>query len=1379
MDAENIDITSNTPPDVLLRLWETARPPITSDTQLEDAVAYFEYRNTLLAEMKRRGIFPSEKDDTTGRTTGAYPDSGFGLDTRGQFVARDPMFLTKLMARQEFADSHQTTWEPATDACADEFEVTPVQRFAANFLSPKSPYMSALLYHGVGVGKTCAAVQVAENWLNMYPSVSRDSRRQVIIVAPRAIRDGFKSTIFNIGRIRIGTDEKTPNFGAQCTGSTYMELTDTLYERDANKIKLATQRAIGRRYEFYGYQEFKNTIKRIMGPNKAHHVRNIQAYFNNRLLIIDEAHNLRELPGADISKIPDEEGDLPGGETELEDTSAGRQLTPYLEFVLKYVAGMKLLLLTATPMYNSYREIIYLLNLLLKNDKKIYIRESDIFADMAGTFTKHGKANIGLIASRYVSFMRGENPASFPLRLKPYELYESTNETTPRGEHEPTFEYPEFDPRGEGYEIPEDEKDYIRHLPIIATELSEETLEAVMVFSEIITGGEAGISSFELQRVTQAANLIVPPTSDDDGEVPNSLDGFIRKYQPRVDAGALDLHFTKTTVARSPIQYKAIREGGARWLGQDQIGTWSPKYAKCLSYIQGAEGVVFCYARYVQNGAIPFALMLEANGYKPHGRETLLLGDGVQTPGGGQCALCRLRQREHGPSADHEFQQAYYALLTGRVEFSPNNIEAIRAEQAVANKDGRIIKVVIGSEVAAEGIDLRYVREVHVLDAWFHLNKIEQIIGRGIRYRSHCLLRDEQKDNTTVYLHATMRPDGIETADLYSYRVAYRKGRQIGRVTRTLKEFALDCNVNHDAILIQNADDRPEVLDSQGNVREQVTMNDIPYTAICDWMECDYKCHVESEEEPITFGRASDVSYDDYALKWREHQLKQRMKALFARQPFYRMEDMLDTVFADVPRMLVVDLLYNVVGNKQFIVRYGGRDGYIIYKNGYYIFQPLIYADTAIPIVLRAADFPVKREEYEPLAKNELMADLGLTEADDVYAPCPGEEEDEAVAAAAVDVGELVGIWKMFAEWLVELSSERTDVRELADTWKDDAHLEKDIDAYIRKRARGNGVEYKRMRYRMQTIKWFAVICNPWTAEKRSAFLRTCMNYVWDEEYNDNERIILLFADAEQLGAAGVDRHPETAIREHMNENIVKMIDIGTGAVRKRVVRVIQSANNDMAYYCGEGEPCDGVTIDMIEKPQAAAKPVRFGKSAVAAVARKPVEDTVNVQPVGPMTTAQIYGYIAVDDGQYIFKVNRPPIGKEKLRGGLQCASTASVKGFKDKLVQIGGLLAMAGEDTLSLTSPLLEQVSTADRICMLIDLVLRYLDVRGFMGNVRWFYRPISAVKAGHILRKTRGGLEGGGWIDGGDGSDYDMRSEDEDEHGALSRIFPDGLLD
>ena len=41
----------------------------------------------------------------------------------------------------------------------------PHQKFIRDYLSPKSPYRGLLLYHGLGVGKTCASI-AAVNCLN-------------------------------------------------------------------------------------------------------------------------------------------------------------------------------------------------------------------------------------------------------------------------------------------------------------------------------------------------------------------------------------------------------------------------------------------------------------------------------------------------------------------------------------------------------------------------------------------------------------------------------------------------------------------------------------------------------------------------------------------------------------------------------------------------------------------------------------------------------------------------------------------------------------------------------------------------------------------------------------------------------------------------------------------------------------------------------------------------------------------------------------------------------------------------------------------------------------------------------------------------------------
>jgi hypothetical protein len=48
-------------------------------------------------------------------------------------------------------------------------------------------------------------------------------------------------------------------------------------------------------------------------------------------------------------------------------------------------------------------------------------------------------------------------------------------------------------------------------------------------------------------------------------------------------------------------------------------------------------------------------------------------------------------------------------------------------QRAFENATGVQMKVIIGSQIASEGVDLRFVRETHIIDSWFHLNKTEQI----------------------------------------------------------------------------------------------------------------------------------------------------------------------------------------------------------------------------------------------------------------------------------------------------------------------------------------------------------------------------------------------------------------------------------------------------------------------------------------------------------------------------------------------------------------------------------------------------------------------------------------------------------------------------
>ena len=83
----------------------------------------------------------------------------------------NPNFALDIAERKEFNDTKYNMVIPvsqrqieteAAKLCSAEFELAPHQLFVRNFLSTMTPYNSLLLYHGLGTGKTCSAISVAE-----------------------------------------------------------------------------------------------------------------------------------------------------------------------------------------------------------------------------------------------------------------------------------------------------------------------------------------------------------------------------------------------------------------------------------------------------------------------------------------------------------------------------------------------------------------------------------------------------------------------------------------------------------------------------------------------------------------------------------------------------------------------------------------------------------------------------------------------------------------------------------------------------------------------------------------------------------------------------------------------------------------------------------------------------------------------------------------------------------------------------------------------------------------------------------------------------------------------------------------------------------------
>ena len=82
------------------------------------------------------------------------------------------------------------------------------------------------------------------------------------------------------------------------------------------------------------------------------------------------------------------------------------------------------------------------------------------------------------------------------------------------------------------------------------------------------------------------------------------------------------------------------------------------------------------------------------------------------------------------------------------------------------NKYGEYIQIMIISSAGAEGISLTCVRQVHILEPFWNYVRIDQVLGRAIRMKSHEQLPKEER-NVEQYLYLSVLPQGISLENVY------------------------------------------------------------------------------------------------------------------------------------------------------------------------------------------------------------------------------------------------------------------------------------------------------------------------------------------------------------------------------------------------------------------------------------------------------------------------------------------------------------------------------------------------------------------------------------------------------------------------------------
>jgi hypothetical protein len=1217
----------------------------------------------LLEQLFDDGIFPNRGSEPTWDEYNMFIDADAGLYPD----IRDENFVENLMRKQEFHESKQQSiaikYASKKDSCrsTEDFELSSVQRFIGRLLSPNTPYNSALLYHGVGVGKTCAAITVCETYLEMNPG------QKVIIIAPPNIQEGFRRTIFDIEALTIATGDSS-NSHRGCTSNTYLTLTGTLKQKNKAVIESRVEKMIKTRYEFFGYTSFYNYINNITKaiPKSASGYEQrkrdlLRREFSNRAIIIDEAHNLRDM----FSETEEDTKDFIT-DGEASDSTAGKRLTPFLRDVLKLSEGITLVLMTATPMYNSYTEIIFLINLLLLNDKFPTIQVQDVFDTKAGkgSFTPTGRLLLGKLISNYISFMRGENPLTFPLRLKPNPdtLIQS---------------WPTYPPKGVDRIEDEERRQAVLVLPCQPCPLRGE--------SETIYREEAdamdGMGITNMDRLIQAGNWLFPGDETTDFSYRIGDRGFDRCFTPIKQSGM--------------ITFRPSEESeGIAWLIGSELEKASPKCATLIKRLALCRGVAFVYSRFIKAGALTIALALEANGYTQWGGTSFL--STPKSPEGRQCAFCSRRETGHGMVQEengtppHTFKPAKYVLLTGSEDYSPNNAGAINAARASTNVYGADVKVIIGSQVASEGLDLRYIREVIVYDSWYHLNRLEQVVGRGIRNCSHALLDQTKRNCTIVLLVTTYETVDRETIDLYSYRQALKKAVIIGNVTRVIKEFAIDCFLNIEANLIKDIPKIPFVYDSQGEKRDGddhkgISINDKGFTPMCDWMEdCEYTCKKGDgspmRTTPFPLGEQDISTYDEYAARYHMHTIRKYLQERISNAQVYINFDKLKEEFITIPPAVLSSVLNDIVSQTDIKLKTTSADGkeiygHIIRRGSYYLFQPELIKDESIPIALRLAHVPIPRDVFAPIQLE--------------YKPLEREQANEDIS------NEVKIIWKQTL--LLTKAMEEGKPVSITD------ELMKGINAL----PQSKGVS-KAQKERMEMMLWiYAAI---YKEEIRKVYAQIIREYVWDE-------FIPSIFQTELIKTY--------AIKE--GDDYIKKVTSYSFWTFEGVtyIRLINSDTNELEFL-----QIDKATQTIMQSPTAVKE----------VLIREKASDPIIASGINTRTTGYNYGFIIFNQkvNRLVFKKGKPADSGELSRGS-ECAKNSTTRFEIQELLKYGLTLRNANLNTLGLSQEDMSKegraVTNSVRVCTLVDLVLRMMNAMN-VGGKRWFYRPLEASLYGHPLR-------------------------------------------
>tara|TARA_Y100000389_G_scaffold197042_1_gene230903 strand:- start:2755 stop:5961 length:3207 start_codon:yes stop_codon:yes gene_type:complete len=728
----------------------------------------------------------------------------------------------------------------------------PHQQFLANYINPLTPYKGILIYHETGTGKTCTAVSIAEN----FKEIVNKYGKKITILSSESIKPEFLKTI------------KSTDTPFKCTGDEYVKKIDKNTKTTPVQESKLMNEIINNYYEFKTYQTLGNDIINIVKKFKKKTtslqsisqkcVEIIKERYSNSVIIVDEAHNLRSKFGnqSDIKTKNTNSGKSVAEKwiesyiKKPEDVKIDNNKVSHdiIDLIVEYADNLKLIFLTATPMFDNPIEIIWLINKLIKvnRDPIKELDETEIFTSTYKFKSEDAKQKFERALKGKVSYLRSGDPSKFPLRIEDPSFY-TTSELS--NSHFNKIQNTNF------------EKD-----------------------------------SFMLSAA-QLHNISWYSTETYNG---------------------LQAHFDVSLTSK-PAIYEFRNKKGSKNIFDD-LQTYAPKVKTIIDFIEKMDdGIAFVFSKFIWSGILPVILALENMGYSQYREKN----DNTN--------LLKTRKIQDA--------QKSYAIITSSPHFSYEKqekiVNALRSEE---NKYGKKIRVVLVSSSGGEGIDLRFIRQVHILEPHFNFSLLEQVVGRAIRTDSHKALPPEKR-NCTVFYHTTKHSkkkyDGIEKE---IYEKAQLKKNGIQNVRKILQEYSVSCQFFKETNEFELGKLRgKDILDSFGkSIKYEPVDDDNVYKINCilcndkDTEDAEYKEDLDSYH-PINHSNSQIY----ICMKW--------IFDLFRIAQSYTLEDIVSHIQyrnSAIDEYTIYHALYIIENNSEYLLdnQFGIR-GMIVYDEPFFKFK--------------------------------------------------------------------------------------------------------------------------------------------------------------------------------------------------------------------------------------------------------------------------------------------------------------------------------------------------------------------------------------------------------------------------------------------------------